>query len=98
MSDGTYGIEFAESLTFSNDDLTAFGCMDTEATNFDPAATWQLDGDCLYPGDLNGDGEYTVEDFLGMLADFGCTSCPQSDLNGDGVVSVQDILLFLTWL
>lgn len=98
MSDGTYGIEFAEGLTFSNDDLTAFGCMDTEATNFDPAATWQLDGDCLYPGDFNGDGEYTVEDFLGMLADFGCTSCPQSDLNGDGVVSVQDILLFLTWL
>ncbi|RPG82509.1 MAG: hypothetical protein CBD69_010760 [Crocinitomicaceae bacterium TMED209] len=98
MDDGTEGIEFAEGLTFSNADLTVFGCMDEEATNFDPAATWQLDGDCAYPGDFNGDGEFTVEDLLGMLADFGCTSCPQGDINGDGVVNVQDILLFLTLL
>ena len=74
------------------------GCMDEEATNFDPSATWQLDGDCAYPGDFNGDGEFTVEDLLGMLADFGCTSCPQGDINGDGMVNVQDILLFLTLL
>ena len=72
--------------------------MDEEATNFDPAATWQLDSDCAYPGDFNGDGEFTVEDLLGMLADFGCTSCPQGDINGDGMVNVQDILLFLTLL
>ena len=98
MYDGTDGIEFAEGLTFSNADLTVFGCMDEEATNFDPSATWQLAGDCAYPGDFNGDGEFTVEDLLGMLADFGCTSCPQGDINGDGVVNVQDILLFLTWL
>ena len=98
MDNGTEGIEFAEGLTFSNDDLTVFGCMDEEATNFDPEATWQLAGDCAYPGDFNGDGEFTVEDLLGMLADFGCTTCPQGDINGDGVVSVQDILLFLTFL
>ena len=98
LDDGTDGIEFAEGLTFSNDDLTVFGCMDEEATNFDPEATWQLDGDCAYPGDFNGDGEFTVEDLLGMLADFGCTSCPQGDINDDGVVNVQDILLFLSWL
>ena len=48
--------------------------------------------------DFNGDGEFTVEDLLGMLADFGCTTCTQGDINGDGVVSVQDILLFLTFL
>lgn len=98
MDDSTEGIEFAEGLTFSNDDLTIFGCMDEEATNFDPEATWQLAGDCAYPGDFNGDGEFTVEDLLGMLADFGCTTCPQGDIDGDGVVSVQDILLFLTFL
>ena len=98
LDDGTEGFEFAEGLTFSNADLAVFGCMDEEATNFDPAATWQLDGDCAYPGDFNGDGEFTVEDLLGMLADFGCTSCPQGDINGDGMVNVQDILLFLTLL
>ena len=98
LDDGTEGFEFAEDLTFSNADLTVFGCMDEEATNFDPSATWQLDGDCAYPGDFNGDGEFTVEDLLGMLADFGCTSCPQGDINGDGMVNVQDILLFLTLL
>lgn len=98
LDDGTKGIEFAEGLTFSNADLTIFGCMDEEATNFDPAATWQLDSDCAYPGDFNGDGEFTVEDLLGMLAEFGCSTCPQGDINGDGVVSVQDILLFLTFL
>jgi hypothetical protein len=98
MEDGTEGIEFAEGLAFSNADLTVFGCMDEEATNFDPAATWQLDGDCAYPGDFNGDGEFTVEDLLGMLADFGCTSCPQGDINGDGVVNVPDILMFLAFL
>ena len=98
LDDGSDGIEFAEGLTFSNTDLTVFGCMDEEATNFDPAATWQLAGDCSYAGDFNGDGEFTVEDLLGMLADFGCTTCPQGDINGDDVVNVQDILLFLTWL
>lgn len=98
VEDGTYGIEFAVGLTFSNTDLTVFGCMDEDATNFDPAATWQLAGDCAYAGDFNGDGEFTVEDLLGILAEFGCTSCPQGDINGDGVVNVQDILLFLTWL
>lgn len=98
QDDGTDGIEFAEGLTFSNTDLTVFGCMDEDATNFDPAATWQLAGDCTYAGDFNGDGEFTVEDLLGMLAEFGCTSCTQGDINGDGVVNVQDILLFLTWL
>ena len=98
MDDGTEGIEFAEGLSFSNTDLTVFGCMDEGAINFDPGATWQLAGDCAYAGDFNGDGAFTVEDLLGMLADFGCTACPQGDINGDGVVNVQDILLFLTWL
>ncbi|MFZ8836623.1 MAG: hypothetical protein ACO2XQ_06215 [Flavobacteriales bacterium] len=98
LEDGSAAIEFAEGLTFSNADLTVFGCMDEEAINFDPEATWELTDDCSYAGDFNGDGEFTVEDLLGMLADFGCTSCPQGDINGDGVVNVQDILLFLTWL
>lgn len=96
--DGSPGFEQAEGLTFSNEYLTVFGCMDASALNFDALATYQLIGACSFAGDYTGDGMFSVEDLLGMLADFGCTDCPEGDLNGDGVVSVQDILIFLTWL
>lgn len=96
--DGNEGVEWAEGLTFSNTNLTVFGCMDENAMNYDEEATWQLSGNCSYAGDFNDDGELTTADLLGMLAVFGCTACPQGDINGDGVVNVQDILIFLTWL
>jgi len=95
---GSTAIEFAEGMTFSSGDLAVLGCMDPQAINFHQDATHEPFGACSYTGDFNGDGMFTVEDLLGMLADFGCTTCPQGDLNGDGVVSVQDILLFLTFL
>ncbi|MFZ9056016.1 MAG: hypothetical protein ACO2ZL_09435, partial [Flavobacteriales bacterium] len=91
---GSTAIEFAEGMTFSSGDLAVLGCMDPQAINFDQDATHEPLGACAYAGDFNGDGEFTVEDLLELLADFGCTTCPQGDLNGDGVVSVQDILLF----
>ena len=91
-------IEFAQGISFSSDNLAVLGCMDDEAVNYDAMATHEPLGACSYTGDFDGDGEFTVEDFLQLLSTFGCTECPMGDLNEDGVVSVQDILLFLTWI
>jgi hypothetical protein len=88
------GIEFAEGLTFSSDELAVLGCMDAAATNYDPAATIAF-GVCFLPGDFNEDGAITVTDLLMLLDQFGCDSCPSGDLNDDGIVSIQDILIWL---
>ncbi|MDO7741041.1 MAG: hypothetical protein MUP94_05120 [Flavobacteriales bacterium] len=88
------GIEFAEGLTFSSDELDVLGCMDAAATNYNPAATIAF-GVCFLPGDFNEDGAYTVADLLTLLDLFGCDNCPSGDLNNDGIVSVQDILIWL---
>jgi hypothetical protein len=88
------GIEFAEGLTFSSDELDVLGCMDAAATNYNPDATISF-GVCFLPGDFNEDGAYTVSDLLTLLDLFGCENCPSGDLNNDGIVSVQDILIWL---
>ena len=91
-------IEFSEALSFSSSSLAVFGCMDSLAINYDASATHEPIDICIYPGDFNGDGELTIDDFLDLLANFGCMDCPNFDLNSDGIISVQDILLFLTWI
>jgi hypothetical protein len=91
-------IEFSEFLSFSSSSLAVFGCMNPQATNYDASATHEPIGICTYLGDFNGDGELTIDDFLDLLANFGCMDCPTFDLNSDGVISVEDILLFLTWI
>lgn len=95
--DGEHEIERVEGLTFGTDDLSVLGCMDPEAANFNPEATFPA-GPCFAVGDLDGDGEIGLSDFLELIEQFGCTDCPGADFNGDGVVSIQDILLFLAWL
>ena len=95
--DSGHAIELAHGLTFNSGDLDVLGCTDPTASNFNPAATFPF-GPCLSPGDLNGNGEIGLSDFLELLEQFGCGNCPSADFNGDGVVSIQDILLFLTWL
>ncbi|MHC4211355.1 MAG: hypothetical protein ACYSWT_16765 [Planctomycetota bacterium] len=51
------------------------------------------------PGDVNGDGDVGIDDFLALLAAWG--ACPQppdacpSDFDGDGVVGVVDFLILL---
>jgi hypothetical protein len=51
--------------------------------------------DCECLGDLNGDGEVGVQDFLYLLADWGpCTVC-EHDLDGDGTVGITDFLSLL---
>ena len=91
------GIERAEGLIFSSDELDVLGCMDAAATNYNPAATISF-GVCFLPGDFNEDGAYTVADLLTLLDLFGCDNCPSGDLNNDGIVSVQDILIWLGFL
>ena len=53
------------------------GCMDPEGLNYNPLATFS--GGCDYPdscpGDINGDGNITVEDLLNLFQVYG-TSCP----------------------
>ena len=46
--------------------------------------------------DYNGDGVRNVEDFLVLLADFGCTEGCMADNSNDGVVNVIDVMNFLT--
>jgi hypothetical protein len=55
-----------------------------------------LHDDC--PGDLDGDGEVGVTDFLAMLAAWGPNPGHPADLNGDGEVNVTDFLeLLAVW-
>jgi hypothetical protein len=54
------------------------------------------DFDCTdpCPSDVNGDGTVNVQDFLGLLADWGGTGGP-ADVNKDGTVNVEDFLQML---
>jgi hypothetical protein len=90
-----HGIEFAEGLTFSSDEMDVLGCMNAAAANYNPAATVAF-GLCFLPGDFNGDGAFTVADMLTLLALFGCDNCPSGDLNYDGIVAIQDVLIWLS--
>jgi hypothetical protein len=52
------------------------GCMYDAATNYNPLATYDdLSCDFSCTGDLNGDGNITVEDLLNLFQVYG-TSCP----------------------
>mgnify|MGYP002634063408 CR=1 FL=1 len=87
--------EESEMLGFSLDNLAIFGCTDSEALNFDPEAEYN-DGSCLLLGDIDGDGEITLDDLLVFIGNFGCISdCGPSDLNSDGVVNSLDLLILL---
>ncbi|MHC4209386.1 MAG: dockerin type I domain-containing protein, partial [Planctomycetota bacterium] len=47
------------------------------------------------PGDINGDGEVGVLDFLDLLAAWGPNAGHPADLDGDGEVGVTDFLALL---
>ena len=51
------------------------------------------------PGDINGDGEVGIEDFLIVLGNWGpCPAPPQpcpGDIDGDGEVGIEDFLIVL---
>jgi hypothetical protein len=45
----------------------------------------------ICPGDIDGDGQVGVTDFLQLIADWG-TSGTDADINEDGIVDVLDFL------
>ncbi|TVQ77045.1 MAG: hypothetical protein EA380_07815, partial [Phycisphaeraceae bacterium] len=48
------------------------------------------------PGDINGDGQVNLDDFVILAANFGTTSgatSEQGDLNGDGSVNLSDFVI-----
>ena len=53
-------------------------------------------GGSICHADYNGDGVRNVDDFLVLLADFGCTEVCVADNSNDGVVNVIDVMNFLT--
>lgn len=77
-----------------------FGCIDSEACNYDPAATCD-NNTCDYvlclmcPGDFNNDGERDIMDLLILLGEFGCANSCIADMTGDDMVTAADMLLFL---
>ena len=85
----------AEGLTFHNGSLLVTGCTDESSYTYNPDATVAEAGDCLYAGDYNGDGVFTLDDFLQFLSQYGCQGCPEGDFDGDGAVTVSDVLAFL---
>jgi len=92
--DGT-SLEMAEGLVFDNDNLLVTGCTDELSYTFNPEATVADSEVCLYAGDYNGDGVFSVDDFLQLLSQYGCLGCPEGDLDEDGAVTVSDVLAFL---
>ena len=95
LTNGETTLEMAEGLTFHNGSLLVTGCTDESSYTYNADATVSGAEDCLYAGDYNGDGVFTVDDFLQLLSQYGCQGCPEGDLNGDGSVTVSDLLAFL---
>jgi hypothetical protein len=75
------------------------GCTDPSACNFDSTATID-NGTCSFisSGDLDCNGDITIEDMLQLISNYGCINaddCSIFDLNNDGVVGAQDLLILL---
>jgi hypothetical protein len=99
ITDDGHGIEFGEEFTFSTDLISILGCTHSLALNYDPSANYNVTGSCVFAGDINGDGNITIEDLLILLSQFGCLeNCTESDLDEDGSISINDVLMLLSLL
>ena len=80
--------------------------MQSTFVNWDFENIWDIEEGESYPylrlesapiscfGDLDGDGEVGINDFLILLANWG-TSGPEGDIDGDGTVGINDFLALL---
>jgi hypothetical protein len=50
-------------------------------------------GTCACFSDINNDNETNIQDFLLLLADYGCSGVCSADINGDGTTGAADLLL-----
>lgn len=92
--EGEYGYAVV-SRSFSSDNLDILGCTDPLVPEYNPEATFD-DGSCSLYGDIDGDGEISIEDLMLMISVFGCIeNCPFGDLNNDGLVTMADFIIFL---
>jgi PKD repeat protein len=79
---GDYTIGLTVSNTYGSDTETKIAYV--QAIN------------CSCPGDLNFDLQVDIQDFLLLLANYGCTTEPCiGDLDGDGSVTTLDVLVML---
>ena len=88
---------YSEEINFCVDDTSISGCTDTNATNYNGAATID-DESCQYEtGDLNSDGAVNVADIIVLVNDvLGVTECPEvNDLNEDGICNILDIVVLV---
>jgi hypothetical protein len=63
--------------------------------NIDDVEVWGVPPTAPCPGDIDGDGDVGVTDFLALLAAWGPNAGHPADLDGDGEVGVTDFLALL---
>ncbi|MBG84642.1 MAG: hypothetical protein CMJ40_08865 [Phycisphaerae bacterium] len=51
---------------------------------------------CQCPGDANCDGTINIDDILGVIANFGCTSDCEFDADNDGDSDIDDLLTIIS--
>lgn len=80
-----------------------FGCMDQNACNFNPSATYTnntvCDFSCLTPcelADTNQDNEVNIADILSVIGSIGNPD-GGGDVNNDGVVGVMDLEIVFSY-
>ena len=105
-NDGVFGDRVGRSVGLNGDDLRTWGLavageheihvkMNDRVNDFFESSILKVVGEDLPDGDVNGDLEITVEDFLALSANFGKRNASRrdGDLDNDDEVTVRDFLI-----